>query len=78
MLLFLGQLSPEDVLAAAVDKDPVKRREQTCEARLYNGQWALQRGDRKDAVRQFRAATKECSRNPVEQSAAQAELQALP
>jgi lipoprotein NlpI len=75
--LFLGQSTPAAVLAAAADKNPARQREQVCEAHLYIGHWALRRGDRREAARQFRMAANECPRHLIEFGIAQAELRAL-
>ena len=45
--LFLGQLTPAAVLAAADDPDAVKKKGQICEANFYSGELAL-RGKARD------------------------------
>jgi lipoprotein NlpI len=76
--LFLGQTTPEAVLAAAADDPDAKtKRGQVCEANFYVGQLALQRGDKEEAARLFRLAAAGCPREFVEGSSANAELGAL-
>jgi lipoprotein NlpI len=75
--LFLGQMTPEAVLAAADDRDAYKKKVQVCEANFYSGEFALQRGVKEEAERRFRFAVAECPKRFVEWSAARAELTAL-
>jgi lipoprotein NlpI len=75
--LFLGDATPADVLAAANDPDPVTRNGQLCEANFYNGEFALQQGDKQEAARLFRLAADSCSHEFVEGAAANSELAAL-
>jgi lipoprotein NlpI len=75
--LFLGDATPADVLAAANDPDPVTRNGQLCEANFYNGEFALQQGDKPEAARLFRLAADGCSHEFVEAAAANSELAAL-
>jgi lipoprotein NlpI len=75
--LFLGDATPADVLAAANDPDPVTRTGQLCEANFYNGEFALQQGDKQEAARLFRLAATGCSHEFVEGASANSELAAL-
>ena len=75
--LYLGELSPEEVLAAAADPDATKNRGQTCEANFYTGELALQNGNKDEAARLFRLAAADCPKSFDEFSAANAELKAL-
>jgi lipoprotein NlpI len=75
--MFLGETSPEAVLAAADDADPKTKRGQVCEANFYSGQLALQQGAREEAVRRFRLAAADCTQEFVEGGAAKSELAAL-
>jgi lipoprotein NlpI len=75
--LFLGQLPPAAVLAAADSPDSAKKREQVCEANFYNGELALQQGAKEDATRLFQLAAADCPKNFDESWAAGAELKAL-
>lgn len=54
--LYLGTVTPQAVLDAAVDQEPQKQREKLCEAYFYVGQHHLIRGRRDEAIRMFRAA----------------------
>jgi lipoprotein NlpI len=75
--LFLGGTTPDAVMAAAADPDPVTRRGQLCEANFYAGEFALQQGATHEAARLFRLAAADCPRAFVEGPAATAELAAL-
>jgi lipoprotein NlpI len=75
--LFLGQLTPEAVLAAADNPNPVTKANQVCEANFYSGELALTKGGKQDASRLFRLATTGCPKNYIEWSAAAFELKAL-
>jgi lipoprotein NlpI len=75
--LFLGETTAEEVLAAADDKDPVKKKGQVCEANFFTAELALLRGFREEALRLFDLAATDCPRTFVEWQAANAELGAL-
>jgi lipoprotein NlpI len=75
--LFLGQATPQAVLAAAAASDAQTQRGQVCEANFYIGQVALQQGAIQEATRRFRLAAADCPRDFVERPAASAELAAL-
>jgi lipoprotein NlpI len=78
--LFLGELTPPAVLAAAGDADARKARERACEANFYGGQWQLRqtkRDAKKEAVRLFTLAANDCPPSFNEAGAAKAELKAL-
>jgi tetratricopeptide (TPR) repeat protein len=75
--LYLGELSPAEVLAAAADPDATKNRGQTCEANFYSGELALANGNKDEAARLFRLAAADCPKTFDEFSAANAELKAL-
>jgi tetratricopeptide (TPR) repeat protein len=75
--LYLGELTPTDVLAAADDPKPDIKRAQVCEANLFIGELALQQGKNEEAARLFRLAAGDCPPNFVEWYAARAELKAL-
>ena len=45
--MFMGQMTPAAVLAAADDPDPNKKRGQVCEANFYGGERALRTGRRR-------------------------------
>jgi tetratricopeptide (TPR) repeat protein len=75
--LFLGQSTPDAVMAATDDPDPTARRGHVCEANYYTGEVALLRGDRAEAVKLFTAASADCPSRWTEWEAADAELKAL-
>jgi len=77
--LYLGKMTPAEVLSAADDVDPDKKNQQVCEAQFYIGELALQRGARDEAIRLFKFAAANCPFDsaPVERAAASAELRAL-
>jgi lipoprotein NlpI len=75
--MFLGQMTPAAVLAAADDSDAKKKKGQICEANFYSGELALKQGAKDEAVRLFRLATSDCPKNSDEWAAANAELKAF-
>jgi lipoprotein NlpI len=76
--LFLGQITPAAVLAAADDPDAETRKGQVCEANFYSGELALQHGSKDEAERLFRLAATDCPGDEfVERPAANAEVKAL-
>jgi lipoprotein NlpI len=76
--LFLGQLTPEAVLAAADDRDPKIKKERVCEANFFSGEFALAKGAKEEAARLFRLAADGCPHYfIIERYAANAELKAL-
>lgn len=75
--LFLGQLTPADVLAAAAAPDAIKMKGQICEANFFNGERALERSEREEAARLFQLAAAECPKGFFEWASANAELKAL-
>ncbi len=60
--LYLGQMTPESVLAAADDPDANTKKRQVCDANFFIGELALQRGAKDDAVRLFRLAAAGCEK----------------
>jgi lipoprotein NlpI len=75
---YLGQLTPQALLAAADDPDAKKKAKQICEAFFYTGQWQLQRGDKRQATALFQKALSSCSKTTsIEHEAAREELKAL-
>ena len=75
--MFLGQMPPAAVLAAANDPDGMKKKGQVCEAIFYTGELALRQGAKNEAARLFRLAAGDCPRTFIEWFAANAELKAL-
>jgi lipoprotein NlpI len=72
--LYLGQMTPAQVLTAAARGDEKKQREQGCEATFYLGEYALLRVEIPDAQRLLRKAQDTCPAGFVEHIAAEAEL----
>jgi lipoprotein NlpI len=75
--LFLGQLTPADVLAAADSSDAIQKSGQVCVANFFSAELALQQGAKEDATRLFRLAAADCPKNFAQWAAAKAELKAL-
>jgi lipoprotein NlpI len=75
--LFLGEMTPSAVLAAADDKDPKTKQGQECEANFYSGELALIQGAKDEAIRLFRLAASDCPKGFIEWGAANLELKAL-
>ena len=75
--LFLGALTPEQVLSAADDSDPTRRKGQVWEANFYTAGFGLQRGAKEDVRRSLELAAADCPKYFVEGWAATAELKAL-
>jgi tetratricopeptide (TPR) repeat protein len=75
--LFLGEMMPEAVLAAAEDPNPEKQKGQICQANFFAGELALQRGAKEDAARSFRLASAGCPSTFTEWLAANAELRMM-
>jgi lipoprotein NlpI len=75
--MFLGQMPPADVLAAAEHPDATKRKGRVCEANFYSGELALRTGAKDEAGRLFRLAASDCPKTFEERDAAEAELKAL-
>src|SRR5262249_33978385 len=75
--LFLGQSTPDAVMAATDDPDPTTRRGHVCEANYYTGELALLHRDRRAALKLLTAASADCPSRWTEWEAADAELKAL-
>jgi lipoprotein NlpI len=75
--LFLGQMTPADLLAAADVPDADTKKGQVCEANFYIGELALQQGGKEEAARLFRLAAADCPSEFVEGPSARSELEAL-
>ena len=75
--MFLGQTQAADVLAAADDADPGKKKRQVCEANFFGGEWVLRAGAKDEAARLSRLAAADCPKIFVQWFAANAELKAL-
>jgi len=75
--LYLRQLTPAAVLAAADDANADTKKGQLCEANFYSGELALQQGAKEEAARLFGLVTAQCPKGFFEWPAANAELRAL-
>lgn len=75
--LYLGQLTPDAVRAAANNPDPYKKKSQLCEANFYTAAFLLRHNAKTEAIRLFRLAASDCPKNFIEWRAAIAELAAL-
>src|SRR5215471_15362678 len=75
--LYLGQMAPETVLAAAAHRDASKQKSQVCEANFFSGELALQQGSKDEATRLFRIAEEGCPKDSFQLIAANDELKAL-
>jgi lipoprotein NlpI len=75
--LYLGRTTPEAVHKAASHSDPLRQRDQQCEANFYVAQWHLMRGAREPAARLLNAARKGCPGSFLEHEGAVAELRRL-
>ena len=75
--LFMNQLTPAAVLAAAEHPDAAVRLGQICEANFYSGEFALRGADTAEARRLFGLAARDCPKSFAEWEGADAELRAL-
>jgi lipoprotein NlpI len=75
--MFLGQMTPAAVLAAADNADATTKEGQVCDANLYSGELALRQSAKDNATRLFRLAASDCPKTFDEWLAANAELKAL-
>jgi lipoprotein NlpI len=75
--MFLGQMTPAAVLAAADSSDAVRKKGQTCIANFYTAELAVRTGAKDEAARLFRLAASDCPHDYVEWTAASPELKAL-
>jgi lipoprotein NlpI len=72
-----GQLTADQVLAAANDTDAAKQQRQLCEASFYLGEWKLVHGQASEATEDLNKAQSTCSPANAEYSAAVEELKNL-
>ena len=75
--LFMDQMTPAAVLAAADDPDATRKKGQVCEANFYSAELSLTKGLKDEATRLFRLAASDCPHGFNEWDAANAELKAL-
>jgi len=72
--LYLGQVTPEDVLQSARDPDAAKSAMQTCQANFYVGEYFSLQGNRAEAIALLTKAKDACPRGLLEYPAAKSEL----
>jgi lipoprotein NlpI len=77
ILLYLGQMTPDALLAAADDPYAAVKAGRTCEANFYTGELALMQGREDDATQLFDIAASQCPKDYDERFAADAELKAF-
>ena len=75
--LFLGTVMPEQVLSAADDVDPRKKKGRSAKRNFYTAERTLQRGSKEEALRLFDQAAADCPRTFIEKQAADVELSSL-
>jgi tetratricopeptide (TPR) repeat protein len=75
--LFLGELKPDQVLAAIDDSDPNRKKVQLCGSHFFAAELALERGSKDEARRLFELAGADCAKTRIESWAADVELKAL-
>jgi lipoprotein NlpI len=75
--LMLGTMTADEVLGAADDPDPIRKKGQICEANFFTAELALRRGVKEEARRLFGLALADCPPTFLERQAAEAELKAL-
>lgn len=75
--LFLGQVTPEQVLQAASDKNPKIQRDRSCAANFQVGEWYVLNDRAEQARTHLAKATQMCDKSFPEFAAATAELKRL-
>ena len=75
--LYLGQLTPEALLAAADNPNAAVRTSQMCEANFYAGEFLLLQGKKDDAARLFKPVAAGCQGDLIHYESARTELKAL-
>jgi len=75
--MFLGEIKPEDLLAAASDEDRKKDREKKCAAAFYAGEFYLLRGEKDHALELFRQCVATGVTTSDKYISAQAELKRI-
>lgn len=75
--LYLGEMTPEAVLAEAEASEPNRKKDRACDADFYIGELALQRGTKDEAARLFRLVASDCGKYLTAYDGAVAELKAL-
>jgi len=74
---YLGEITAEQLLAAADNPNADVRKRQVCDANFYSGELDLQQGRRADATQHLQFAVASCSKGFAEYEGAIAELKTL-
>jgi lipoprotein NlpI len=74
---YLGQMTEEDLMAAATDPDPETHVGHVCEVNFYAGEDALAHQKRTEALARFRAVHDRCIKDYIEYGGALAQLKQL-
>jgi tetratricopeptide (TPR) repeat protein len=72
--MYIGRITPDQVLAAAADANPGTQRDRQCKANFQVGEWHLLKKDGETAKPYLKKAVEGCSKALMEYSAAIAEL----
>jgi lipoprotein NlpI len=75
--MYLGEMTPEALLAAAEDSSVKAKPVRVCDASFYSGELVLIQGAKEKAIPLFRHAASDCAKDFIEWSAALAELRAM-
>ena len=75
--LYLGQLTPEALFAAADNPDAGVHAARMCEANFYAGEFLLQQGKKDDAARLFKPVAAGCQKDLIHYESARTELKVL-
>ncbi|HEX2385853.1 MAG TPA: hypothetical protein VHL99_04785, partial [Candidatus Binatia bacterium] len=75
--MFLGRITPQELLKLAKDANPARQREKQCEAYFYGGQQLLIEGKKAEATKMLKAAVATNLTKFVEYEGARFELQRL-
>jgi lipoprotein NlpI len=77
LLLYAGQMTPNDVINAAQHVDNKISRARMCDVGFYAGELSLSEGDKDEAIKLFNHAFDICYNSVDEKTAAAAELKSL-
>jgi lipoprotein NlpI len=75
--LYLGQLTPEALFAAADNPNAEVRAARMCAANFYAGEYLLQQGKKDDAARLFKPVAAGCQKDLIHFESARSELKTL-
>jgi lipoprotein NlpI len=77
LMLYMGRTDVDSVMASAMDRDPKRQSEQTCEASFYVAQWHLLRKENDRALALLKQAQSGCPRDFLEHEGAVVEMRRL-